>query len=84
MALDGLVVLTVSLPKLSEVTDTAAANTPVPLSVTVFGLLLALVPMVSDPAGSAPNAVGVNVTEMVQLEFAARGTDVLHVAADTA
>ena len=67
MALDGLVVLTASLPKFSDVAETAAAATPVPLSVTVVVELGAVVVMVSELAGTAPSATGLNVRLTVQL-----------------
>jgi hypothetical protein len=47
------------------------ATTPVPLRVTLCGLLLAL-SFTVRVAGSEPNADGVNVTEIVQLALAAR------------
>jgi len=78
----ALVVPTTSLPKLIDVADSVVGATPQPNKLAVSGLFVALVLTVSDPAGSAPRAVGVNVIEMVQLELA---PSVLpHVVEDTA
>src|ERR1017187_10394036 len=52
--------------KLPEVSDTTGTPTPVPERVTVWGDPAALSVMVTD-APRLPAAVGVNVTEMLQL-----------------
>lgn len=59
-----LVVPTVWLPKLSVAGDRLAATTPLPLVLTVCGLLLALSVIVTAPVAD-PNVVGLNVTEIV-------------------
>ena len=51
----------------SEVGEIATGAIPFPESVIVCGLLLALVVMVTEPAGWVPNATGVRVRPMVQL-----------------
>jgi hypothetical protein len=51
------------------------------VSGNAFGLSEALVVIVSAPAETAPTAVGVNVTEMLQLADAA--SELPHVVADT-
>ena len=67
----ALVRLTGTLPKATVAADSAVGAIPVPVTVIFCGLLLALVVMVTPPAGVAPNAVGVNVTPMVQATPAA-------------
>jgi hypothetical protein len=64
-------VLTTTLPRFNVVGETTVAFTPVPLSVTVSGLLPAFEAIVSVPAGCVPVAAGVNVTVIVQLALAA-------------
>src|ERR1700722_7436965 len=67
-----LVVPSTTLPKFTAVGESAVGAMPVPVSATVRGLFDALVVIVSEPAGTAPKAVGVRVTEMLQVEFPAR------------
>jgi hypothetical protein len=66
----ALVVFTATLPKPSVVVESAVGTTPFPFSVTVCGLLPAVVLMVSVP-GSATVDGGVSVSAMVQLAPAA-------------
>jgi len=61
----GLVVPTTTLPKAIEVADTETVETPVPVKAAVSGLLVAVVVTVSEEAGTAPRAVGVNVIEIL-------------------
>lgn len=68
----GLTVPTVCFPKLRLDGDGVAAGArPVPVRLTVCGLPLALSVTLID-AARAPEAVGVNVTLIVQLAFVAR------------
>ena len=67
----ALVEPTVSLPKLRLVGETVTGAVPVPESVTVCGLPLALSPMLSDAAGAAPVVTGLKVSMTVQLAPAA-------------
>jgi hypothetical protein len=62
-----LVVPTVRLEKLRLVEERLTGSTPVPVMLMVCGLLLALSVRITDPV-TAPVAVGVKVTEIVQLE----------------
>jgi len=68
---DALVVPTATLPKLRLVGEIVTGGTPVPDSVTVCGLLLAVSVMVSDAAGAAPVVAGLKVSTTVQLAPAA-------------
>jgi hypothetical protein len=61
---------TATLPNAS-VEGKVTPSTPVPLKLTVCGLLLALVLMVSVPAGRGPDEAGVTVSATVQLAPAA-------------
>lgn len=73
-SLAGLVVFTVWLPKLKLLgAKVTAGVAPVPVKVTVCGLLLALSVMTTVPE-RVPVAVGVNTTLMVQ--FAPAATEV--------
>ena len=65
-----LVVFTNWLPNLREATDNVAGSTPTPLSWAVCGEFEALSLTVSVPERS-PNAVGVKVTQILQLAPAA-------------
>jgi len=60
-----------TLPKFTTVVETTVGSTPTPLSATVCGELGAVVAMVSVPAGCAPNAVGLRVSNILQLAPAA-------------
>jgi len=55
-----------TLPKLSDVYDKVTGKTPVPVKVAVWGLFEALSVTLRVPL-SAPRALAVNVTLMVQL-----------------
>ena len=70
MIFAALVVYSACLPKLSEAGARVTGITPVPASEAVCGLLDAPSVTVKVPV-SAPVMLGVNVTEMVQLELAA-------------
>jgi hypothetical protein len=61
-----LVVFTNWLPNPREASDNAAGGSPTPLNWAVWGEFDALSVTVSVP-GRTPSAVGVKVTEMVQL-----------------
>jgi hypothetical protein len=75
---------TTAFPKGIEDDDSQVPAIPVPDSEAVFGVFVALVLIVSEPAGRAPKEGGVRVTEIVQLELAASATAVEHVPPDTA
>jgi hypothetical protein len=81
IVLAALVVLITSLPKASELEDSAVATMPVPLSETVCGLFGALVATVRVP-GCTPVEVGEKATFIVQLVAAAIVPVVLHVPPD--
>jgi len=66
----ALVVPNTWLPKERLAADKVTEPVPVPLNCAVCGVLVALSLTVSLPV-RAPSAVGVKVTEMVQLDFAA-------------
>lgn len=63
----ALAVPVCSLPKASVLGETVTGIIPVPFSVTVCGLVLAVSLMVSDEAGAAPVATGLKVSMTVQL-----------------
>ena len=65
-----LVFPTVTVPKLSELAENVTGAVPVPLRLTVCGLLIALSAKVSVPV-AAPAAAGVKLTPTVQLAPAA-------------
>jgi hypothetical protein len=69
-SLMALASLISTLPKLTDVADSVVGVTPVPLSVTVCGLLLALVVMVRLPV-CAPREEGVKVSAILQVDNAA-------------
>ena len=69
--LAALVVLVCSVPKASVLGETVTGGPPIPDSVTVCGLLLAVSEMVSDAAGAAPVVTGLKVSMTVQLPPAA-------------
>ncbi len=69
-ALTALVVFTDWLANASNETDKPAGVTPLPLRFAVWGELGALSLTVNVPV-RVPKAVGVKVTEIVQLSFAA-------------
>ena len=75
----ALVWPTTTLPKATEVGESVVGPIPVPLSATVFGLFEALVATDSDPAGTAPSAVGVRVSAMLHWELAATVPELGHV-----
>jgi hypothetical protein len=68
--LPALVVFTAWLPNASDEADKVVGAVPVPLNCAVCGEFEALSLTVSVPV-RAPRAVGVEVTEIVQLSFAA-------------
>ena len=68
---DALVAPTATLPKFRLVGETVTGAIPVPFSVTVCGLLVAVSVMVSDAAGAAPVVAGLKVSMTVQLAPAA-------------
>lgn len=70
MDLDELVEPTAVVLKLKDVADSVNGALPVPLRVTVCGLLMALSAKVSVPV-AAPNAAGEKVTPTVQVAPAA-------------
>jgi hypothetical protein len=73
----ALVVPTATEEKLTEETDKADAGSPVPRRAIASGLLVALEVTVKELAGTAPNAVGVRVTAILQkLPSAATGVEV--------
>jgi hypothetical protein len=80
----ALVWPTTTLPKFTAAAESVTGLIPVPLSAAVSGLPAALLLMDSNPAGSAPSAVGVSVIRMVQLELAASVPELGHVPPDTA
>jgi hypothetical protein len=63
----GLMAPTTTLPKASDEAETETAVTPVPFKAAVTGLLVALVATVSVDAGTAPMAVGVSVSAILQV-----------------
>ena len=65
--LSELTLPTTTFPKLMAVGDATDGTMPVALSATLCGELGALVVMVSELAGTAPAAVGLAVTEILQL-----------------
>jgi len=68
--LAALLAFTNWLPKASDDGDRPTGVTPVPLSCAVCGVFEALSPTVSVPVRT-PSAVGVKVTETLQLQAAA-------------
>jgi hypothetical protein len=75
----GLVVPTTTLPKASEVAETELDAVPVPVRAAVTGLFVALEVTVSDDAGTAPKAVGVNLRAILQVAPAASEPGLAHV-----
>jgi hypothetical protein len=73
----ALAVFTATLPNVRLVGETMVGFTPVPLSGTVFGLIVELLAIDSVPAGCAPVADGFSVTSTVQLAPAASVVTVL-------
>lgn len=72
-------VLITTSPKAIVLEDTAVGSTPVLLKLTVCGLLVELLVMVSVPAGCAPGIVGVSCTITVQLAPEASAGVIKHV-----
>jgi hypothetical protein len=65
----ALISLITTLLKYTAAAESFAGRTPVPLSVTGESVLVAVVVTVSELAASAPSAVGVNDTPILQVAF---------------
>jgi hypothetical protein len=57
-----------TFPKFVAAGDTTNGVTPVPFNVTVCGLFVEVLVMVSVPTGCVPSAVGVSVRPMLQVD----------------
>jgi hypothetical protein len=80
----GALVSPATAAKEIEDGESQVAAIPVPDSDVVFGVFVASVLIVSEPAGRAATEGGVRVTKIVQLELAASVPVLGHVPPDTA
>jgi hypothetical protein len=76
-----LVVLTTTMPKLSDVADRVVAATPTPDRLSDWGLVEASSTTVRVPGVCVPTVVGAKVTPMEQLPPDGTGVPTLHVVA---